>query len=216
MLADMGVTAFLSECQQDVSQPIGGMFNHIAYKRLRREDVPDLVRTVCWVDPAVSTTDQSDSMGIQVDGIDPEGVIYRLFSWEGRTTPTDVLRRAILAAEEYGCEHVGVETDQGGDTWQSVYREAWHTIMVDRSGRQVPPRFKSAKAGAGHGPKAHRASLMVPDYERGRIVHVIGTHHVLERALGRFPLKKPYDLVDASYWSWRELRPARSKRMRVS
>jgi hypothetical protein len=215
MLNDMGATAFLTECQQDVSLPIGGMFSHLVWKHVKREDVPDLVRTVCWVDPAVSTTDQSDSMGIQVDGIDPTGVIYRLFSWEGRTTPEDVLRRAILAAEEYHCEHVGVETDQGGDTWMSVYRASAQSLMEDRRAGYKPPRFKSAKAGAGHGPKAHRASLMVPDYERGRIIHVIGTHHVLERALGRFPLKKPYDLVDASFWSWRELRPARSKRLRA-
>jgi hypothetical protein len=216
MLSDMGATAFLTECQQDVTLPIGGMFSHLFFKHCQRSQVPDLLRTVCWVDPAVSTTDQSDSMGIQVDGITQEGVIYRLFSWEGRTTPEDVLRRAILAAEEYKCEHVGVETDQGGDTWQTVYRASARSLMEDRRPGYSPPRFKSAKAGAGHGPKAHRASLMVPDYERNRIVHVVGTHHVLERALGRFPLKKPYDLVDAAFWSWRELRPAKNKKLRVT
>jgi phage terminase large subunit-like protein len=67
------------------------------------------------------------------------------------------------------------------------------------------PRFKSAKAGAGHGSKTHRASQMLADYERGRIVHVTGTHRTLERALKRFPVKKPYDLVDASYWAWQDL-----------
>jgi hypothetical protein len=46
---------------------------------------------------------------------------------------------------------------------------------------------------------------MVADYERGRVVHVLGHHEILERALRRFPVAKPYDLHDAAYWSWREL-----------
>ena len=72
--------------------------------------------------------------------------------------------------------------------------------------RAQVPRFRSDKAGAGHGPKAHRAGQMLADYERAAIVHVVGTHETLERALRRFPRTKPLDLVDASYWSWRDLR----------
>jgi len=47
---------------------------------------------------------------------------------------------------------------------------------------------------------------MLTDYEHGTIVHVLGTHATLERGLRRFPLRKPFDLVDAAYWSWRDLR----------
>lgn len=47
---------------------------------------------------------------------------------------------------------------------------------------------------------------MLPDYERGEIVHVTGTHETLERALRRFPRTKPFDLVDVCYWSWWDLR----------
>ena len=68
------------------------------------------------------------------------------------------------------------------------------------------PDFRQAKAGAGHGPKAHRASLMLADYEKARFIHVIGTHELLERALRRYLLRKPFDLVDAAYWSWNDLR----------
>ncbi len=62
-----------------------------------------------------------------------------------------------------------------------------------------------ASAGATGRSKAARAALMLQDYERGRFVHVLGDHALLERALRRFPLKKPFDLVDAAYWSWRSL-----------
>jgi phage terminase large subunit-like protein len=112
-----------------------------------------------------------------------------------------VLRLAIRKAIELGATTVGVETDQGGDTWYTVYKAAAQAIGIDR-----PPRFEQAKAGAGHGPKAERASRMLADYERGRIVHVTGTHETLERALRRFPRSKPFDLVDAAYWSWHDLR----------
>src|SRR5205085_3177694 len=70
------------------------------------------------------------------------------------------------------------------------------------------PAFTSAKAGEGHGSKVHRSTRMLADYEKPgrRIVHVFGTHLVLERALRRFPKTKPLDLCDAAYWAWRDLR----------
>lgn len=200
IIDDSGLTAFLSECQHDVAAVAGGMFDHLEFRRCTWGELPDLVRVVVWVDPAVTATDDSDSMGIQADGIAANGVIYRLWSWEQRSTPENALGKAIKKALELRAEAVGVETDQGGNTWQSVYREAARALGV------IPPAFRWDKAGAGHGPKTHRASQMLADYERGRIVHVIGTHETLERALFRFPRVKPFDLVDAAFWSWHDLR----------
>jgi hypothetical protein len=68
------------------------------------------------------------------------------------------------------------------------------------------PSFASAKAGAGHGPKVERAHRMLADYERGNVVHVLGDHAILERALRRFPIREPHDLTDAAYWAWYDLR----------
>ncbi len=67
------------------------------------------------------------------------------------------------------------------------------------------PTFEQAKAGAGHGSKVARNQRMLVDYEHGKVVHVLGTHRALERALKRFPKSKPFDLVDAAYWSWNYL-----------
>jgi hypothetical protein len=201
---EWGPGAFLQEAQHEVDAPPGGMFDHLEFRHCAWDELPDLVRTVVWVDPAVTSTDQSDSMGIQADGIAADGTLYRLWSWEQVTSPEDALKRAIRKAIELKAEAVGVETDQGGDAWQSVYKQAWQSL--DLPPNTPMPRFRSAKAGAGHGPKAHRASMMLPDYEQGRVVHAIGTHQVLERALRRFPLTKPHDLTDASYWSWNDLK----------
>ena len=221
-----GLSAFLSERQHSVEPPEGGMFSHIDFKAILIEwdAVPPLDRTVVWVDPAISSTDRSDSYGIQADAIGEDGRIYRLYSWEKVTTPEDALERAILKAVELGAIQVGIETDQGGDAWRSVYREA--VRRLEEAGK-IPvgsaPKMVTAKAGAqklekgvadrskdgtGHGAqsKAGRASKMVIDYDTGRIRHVRGTHTTLERALRRFPVTKPFDLVDTAYWSWADLR----------
>lgn len=213
MVNDMGITAFLAECQHDVDAPPGGIFSHLVYKHCRWDEIPwsDIVRATVWVDPAVTETDKSDSMGIQADALASNGTIYRLWSWEQVTSPEDALRRALLKALEIKADSVGVETDQGGDTWRIVYQAAWNALVRDKTlphitGNTPMPLFKSAKAGAGHGSKAHRASQMLVDYEHGKFIHVEGTHQALEKALFRFPLTKPFDLTDAAYWAWRDLR----------
>lgn len=227
LIETLGLTSFLIECQHDVEDTRGGMYEHIEFQHCDWADVPTLERIVVWVDPAVTNTDDSDSHGIQADGL-AHGKIYRLFSWEGRTSPEDALRRAILKAVELKAECVGVETDQGGDTWQSTYRLSaqqaaaqyldmdpehmnipWADVyqcLAERAGvAQYPPTFRSAKAGAGHGPKVHRQTKMLAAYERGEIIHVRGTHTILERALKRFGIRKPFDLADSAYWAWEDL-----------
>lgn len=208
MIDTYGVSAFKVECQHEVDLFEGGLFTAVAFRHCRPDQVPDLVKIAVWVDPAVSETDKSDSHGIQADGVDAKNRVYRLRSWEGITSPRESLRRALLWAVELGASRVGVETDQGGLTWRSVYKEAWQSLVDDGL---VPndatcPRFASEKAGAGHGPKVERAQRMLADYERGNIVHVLGDHAILEKALRRFPVREPHDLTDGSFWSWYDVR----------
>lgn len=214
LVDDLGIAAFLAECQHEVTEPDGGMFGQLTFQHCPPEAVPDLVTVVVWCDPAVTASDQSDANGIQVDGVAEDGRIYRLHSWEQRATPVQTIQQALRLAVRYGASEVGVETDQGGLTWGSVVKEAWQQLL--EAGEVAPaqpvPRFVTATAGATGQSKAARAALMLKDYEQGRIVHVLGTHAVLERALRRFPAKKPFDLVDAAVWSWRSL-TGRSKRL---
>jgi len=201
----IGPTEFESENQHIVESPAGGIYNDIEWNELHRspEDVPDLVRTTVWVDPAVTKTDKSDSQAIQADGIDAAGDIYRLFSWEQQATPLAAIELALRTAADLQAEHVGIETDQGGDTWESVFIEAQNNTGI----RHIP--MVQAKAGQGHGPKIARSQRMHTDYEMIRIWHVDnggGAIEVLEPALKRFPKTPPLDLADAAYWSWADLR----------
>lgn len=206
-LSDIGETAFRREKQHEVGTVEGGIFGHIEYRRCAWADLPALERCEVWVDPAVTDTEQSDAHGIQADALGADGLVYRLYSWEQRTSPEDAMRRAILKAVELKADVLGVETDQGGDTWKSVFSRVWDRLVADGDIPKAtkPPGFRQEKAGS-YGSKSYRAGMMVVDYEHGQIVHVIGTHLTLERALQRYLVRKPYDLVDAAFWSWRSLR----------
>lgn len=217
-LDDMGETAFRSEKQHEVDRFEGGIFGHVTFRHCLPSEVPPLDDVQVWVDPAVTDTDQSDAHGIQADGIVRDGTMYRLYSWEARTSPDDVIRRAIRKAVELGASCVGVETNQGGDTWETVYRAAWDALVSDgeipRTQRRIDFRQGKAK---GTESKRWRATQMLAAYERGAIVHIVnGTHETLERALNRYLLRKPYDLVDAAYWSWHGLTTGRPVSFRPS
>ena len=110
-----------------------------------------------------------------------------------------------MKAIEIQATKVGVETDQGGDLWRILYKRIIDDLISEGVIRRYQaPKFDEAKAGAGYGNKVHRNDQMRTAYELGNIVHVIGTHGIIESALNRFP-SKPLDLADAMYWSWYDL-----------
>ena len=245
---EWGLTSFLQEAQHEVEES-GGVWEHIEFRRVEYDALPDFVDGQVWCDPAVTSTDDSDNNGIAAGGIDSDGKIYMVYGDERIDSPVGVIKRAILKAIEFGFSVVGIETDQGGDTWVSVYHQAWQEIVngedvsyiisietavadteIDTSGYNEQelkradafifrdgdwqllkrPKYKYAKAGAGHGSKVERNQRMLSDYELGRVLHVLGTHTATERALKRFP-NKPLDLADAWYWCWWHLAKRRRK-----
>lgn len=214
-----GYNAWRQEAQHEIEAPPGGIWDHIEFQRRAWTEVPTIERLAVWVDPAVTSTDESDSMGIQADGYGTDGNLYRLFSWEQITSPEDALKRAIRKARELRARlncpaSIGIETDQGGDVWIPAYNHVWDELVNDgeipASESQIS--VEQAKAGAGYGSKVERNQRMLADYERGKVIHVKGTHLALERALKRFPKTKPLDLVDAAFWGWNDLM---SQRMTV-
>jgi hypothetical protein len=199
---DWGLISFLVEAQHDVDVVEGGTYAGVNYEHIRLDQCPGFKRTVVWVDPAVSDSDDADCMGIQVDALGVDKKIYRLYSWEDRASPEAVIKRAILKAYEYDAREVGFETDQGGVLWRAEYYRVYDLLVQEG---KLPknwnrPAFKSAKAGS-IGSKRHRHNMQRSAYDRGIFVHVYGTHVTLENALKRFPVHKPYDLVDASYYA---------------
>ena len=213
-----GLSAFLQESQHDVDRG-GGIWKHIEWQHVEYENLPDFIRTAVWVDPAVSATDESDSMGISAGGIDVHNIVTGLYWWEDITTPEDALERAIEKAVEFKSTKVGVETDQGGDTWRTVFNVALASVKEklkkkltrDQYAAITWPEFTSEKAGGhdektgkSYGSKVERNSKMLTAYENGQVRHMTGTHKMIEKALKRFP-NTPLDLADSWFWTWHDL-----------
>lgn len=217
-----GVSAFLKEAQHEVDKS-GGLWDHIEWAHIDYHKLPDFTRTAVWVDPAISEKDESDSMGISAGGITKHKVVIGFYWWEAITSPEDALGRAIEKAVEIRATHVGVETDQGGDTWQSVYKLALVQVKQKLKGTLSEgvynsitwPAFTSRKAAGtdestGHafGSKVERNAKMLADYERGNVIHMTGTHTTIEKALRRFP-RAPLDVADSWFWCWHDLKNPR-------
>lgn len=217
----IGPTSFLGEYNHDVEPPAGKVFSHLDWQDIRTAEPIDeildrAVNVEVWVDPAVSTTDQSDAFAIIVSAVDAAKILTHLYAWEDVTTPEDAMARAMVAALEYQATSVGIETDQGGDTWRSVWKIAREALIAGKSKHSARAAatgagwkrrlrrlgIKDAKAGSGHGPKTARISQLVTPYETGLIRHAtVPTVRTLERALYRFP-GVPIDLADVGYWAW--------------
>lgn len=223
---DWGLSAFLREAQHEVDKK-DGPWAAIEFQHIEYENLPPFVDVQVWIDPAISSTETSNCQGIACGGKTVSGRMIGLFWWEGITTPQKAMETAIEKGYEWGASVVGVETDQGGDTWKSVYNEA-HDKVKERLAKRredewkaehpdeelplfpeiILPKFTSdkaasikGKAGMATGSKMERNSRMMTDYEKGKVIHMFGTHSVIEKSLWRVP-DNPWDLADAHWWLW--------------
>lgn len=211
----MGPTAFIDEVQNEVQELDGGMFDKALFRHTTFSEMPELEDVQVWIDPAVTSTDKSDNQGVIADGRGIDGHLYRLYAWEGIESPGAVLRRAALKAVDLRASCVGIETNQGGDLWSPSFDKAWQDLIDEGliSGDAQKPIVIEERVTVADGPKRARwQKMLMEGYERGEIYHVMGTHEILERALRRLPIHKPYDLGDAAYLSWSSLisQPTRS------
>lgn len=200
-----GYSAFVREAQHDLG--VSSMFGGVSFFRERREEVGDLVRVVVVVDPAVTSTDHSDSHGIAVAGLDEDDVVHFLHGVERVMSPYDSVREAVMLCLAYGARELHLESNAGGEAWSYVFDNVVRDLR-DAGELDWAPTYFDFKATAATGGKVERAQTLLADYERPghRVRHVLGTHGVLEEALLRFPESKPYDLVDAAVHAHRILR----------
>jgi hypothetical protein len=208
-MALWGISAFLREAQHQVGLGQEGLFGRVEFRRVKAEDLPPLQRVVVWVDPAVSLTGLS-RQAVAVAGKDMEGRIYILSVWAGRVPPEEAIMEALRRGREWGAGEIGIESDQGGEAWNSVYERA-----CERLGLEQPPRLVLERASRVKGSKADRAARMVVDYERGLIYHLEGLAGMVESYLRQFPEGESKDVVDVLFWAWHSLRESRQVKAMV-
>jgi len=170
--------------------------------RAAEADVPDLVRVVTAVDPAVTSGEDSDSTGIVTVGIDHAGDLWVLADDTCRLSPEGWASTAVGALDTWGGDRIVAEVNNGGDLVESVLR------AVDRS---VPYRKVHASRG-----KRVRAEPVAALYEQGRVHHVGVLSELEEQMCSWAPdgLGGSPDRVDALVWAVTDLAVRKSGRRR--
>jgi phage terminase large subunit-like protein len=173
----------------------GALWTHmdIDATRTTLAKMPQLIRVVVAIDPAVTSGEDSDETGIVVaaEGSDGEG--YVLADLTMRGTPDACMRTAVRAYAQYEADCIVAEVNNGGDYVRDLLR------TVDR---QVP--YRAVRASRGKRVRAEPVSAL---YEQHRVHHV-GVFPDLEDEMCTWTPDSPVspNRVDALVWAIVELR----------
>ena len=126
--------------------------------QVSRDDVPELIRKVVAVDPAVSSNVESDSTGMVVAGIDINGKAYVLGDYTLKASPETWANKAVELYHEFECSRIVYESNQGKDLIPSLFK------TVDPN---LPLRGVHASNA-----KIARAEPVSALYEQGKVYHV--------------------------------------------
>ncbi len=165
----------------------------IEQNRVDGTKVPEFTRIVVAIDPAVTTSKNSDETGIIVAGLGADKQAYVLEDLSGRHAPAEWATIAIDAFYRFEASCIVAETNQGGE-------------MVEYTLRSIDPvvAYKSVRASKG---KYARAEPVAALDARG-MVHHVGVLSRLEDQMCAFdPLNSASspDRVDARVWAVSEL-----------
>ena len=160
---------------------------------VRVDHVPDLVRVVTAIDPAVTSGEDADETGIVTVGQDHDGDLWVLADDTTKATPEGWASVAIGAMDRHGSDRIVAEVNNGGDLVESVLR------AVDRT---VPYRKVTASRG-----KRVRAEPVAAMYEQGRVHHVRGLEDMEAQMCSWTPDggQGSPDRLDALVWACTEL-----------
>lgn len=161
-----GTTIGRQELEGEILEDVEGalwkramiVYDRVATTLVKGEVVPDLVRIVVAIDPAVTSGEDADETGIVVDGLGANGKGYTLADLSGRMAPADWAKRAVQAYRDFGADRIVAEANNGGDLVLTVIR------TIDP---HVPVTLVHASRG-----KRTRAEPVAALYEQGRWVHV--------------------------------------------
>lgn len=120
--------------------------------------IPDLVRIVVAIDPAITQNPTSALTGIVAAGLGTDGFGYVLDDVTGRYSPDGWGRAAIKLYDDLKADRIVAEGNQGGDMVR-------HTIETVR--KNVPISIVHASRS-----KQARAEPVAALYEQGRVFHV--------------------------------------------
>ena len=171
----------------------GALWSRGLLETARVKEAPTLTRVVVGIDPAVTSGDESDSTGIVVAGMTPDGHYYILADYTLKASPQVWAEKAVYAFELHKADRIIAETNNGGDLVVHLLQQVKNTVPV-----------KKVTASRG---KAVRAEPIAALSEQGKL-HMVGYFPELEDELCEYEpgtsTKSP-DRMDAMVWAVTEL-----------
>jgi phage terminase large subunit-like protein len=172
---------------------MGLLWNRDIIEKFRIKVLPEKLKIVVAIDPAITSSSNSDETGLIVVGKDSNDKGYVIEDASGRYTPEQWGKLSKELFDKYDADYYVAEKNQGGDMVESIIRQ------FDKNNR-----VKLVTATKG---KYVRAEPVYALYEQGKIFHV-GNLMLLENQMVTFnPDKndKSPDRVDALVWGLTDL-----------
>jgi phage terminase large subunit-like protein len=158
-------------------------YDLIERHRIGLTELPELVRIVVAVDPAITAEEDSNETGIVVVGADARDHGYVLEDRSGVYTPIEWAREVNAAYVAWGADCVVAEGNQGG-------------AMVEQTIRSSGYRGRVRTVFASRG-KFTRAEPVAAKYERGEVHHVGLLPKLEDQMTGWTPGRVSPDRMDA-------------------
>lgn len=149
-----------------ITEVEGALWKLDQIDRLRlsaEKKLPDLVKIVIALDPAVTNTEDSDEFGIIAAGLGANGDGYVLLDASGRYSPAEWGEKAVTHYLMLQANEIVAEANNGGDMIEHTVQTAAEAM---RAGA-VP--FRKVHASRGKHTRAEPISAL---YEQGRVHHV--------------------------------------------
>ncbi|MFJ8144675.1 terminase large subunit domain-containing protein [Streptomyces sp. NPDC096048] len=175
----------------------GALWSMAGLDAARVGATPPLSSVVVAMDPAATSTDEADEMGIIVAGRgaayipDKNGFArqhgYAIDDLSGRMPPIEAARRAIRAYHEHRADAIVAETNNGGEWIGTVVRQVDPTV-----------NYRTVTASRGKQTRAEPVAALTDQ----RSAHVVGSLPDLEEQLTTWvPGDDSPDRLDAYVWA---------------
>jgi phage terminase large subunit-like protein len=174
--------------EADFAEIEGALWTWDLIDSTRVNEYPDLVHIAVAIDPAVTSTKESDETGIIAGGKSADGHIYIISDLSGIYTPQGWAAKALMAYNKYKADRIVAEVNNGGDLVETVIRN------IDKN-------VSYSKVSASRG-KIRRAEPIEALYEQGRVPHV-GSFQKLEEQMTSYTgdaRDSSPDRMDALVW----------------
>ena len=177
----------------------GALWDMDMINKSRVHSLPELIKITVPIDPATTSTEDSDETGIMVTGKDARGHYYVIDDISGYYTPNGWAGKAISAYKKYRADRIIGEANNGGD-------------MIETVLKNIDQNLSYKKVWASRG-KITRAEPVAALYEVGKVHHIrefIDLEYEMTTYTGK-PGEKSPNRLDALVWGISSLMDEKEK-----